>query len=220
MLGRVQPEWFKFNIMINSHYESILSNRIILDLQGYAYKADYQPIEQEYMGEIYQSVSVHSLPTAHPLSEHIVKSFLSFNKHYFKYDLCGSFEIQFLKYVPGGHYNWHCDYGITWADSSTQKAQLYLEKVMERYKSKVPLMDEISDGKKDRKLSMSIQLSCAWDYTGGDLLIRDWHNRKQYISKEIGNVVVFDSRVPHKVEPIVDGERYAIVAWAHGPELR
>ena len=71
-----------------------------------------------------------------------------------------------------------------------------------------------------RKLSMSIQLSPVWDYTGGDLLIRDWHNREHRISKEIGNVVVFDSRAPHKVEPILNGERYAIVAWAHGPELR
>ena len=71
-----------------------------------------------------------------------------------------------------------------------------------------------------RKLSMSIQLSPVWDYTGGDLLIRDWHNREHRISKEIGNVVVFDSRAPHKVEPITVGERYAIVAWAHGPELR
>ena len=174
--------------MVNSHYESILSNRIILDLQGYAYEADYQPIQQEYMGEIYQSVSVHRLPKAHPLEKHVVKSFIAFNKRYFNYDLWGSFEIQFLKYAPGGHYNWHCDYGISEVGA--------------------------------RKLSMSIQLSCAWDYTGGDLLIRDWHNRKQYVSKEIGNVVVFDSRVPHKVEPIGDGERYAIVAWAHGPELR
>lgn len=71
-----------------------------------------------------------------------------------------------------------------------------------------------------RKLSMSIQLSPVWDYNGGDLLIRDWHNTKHLISKEIGNIVVFDSRAPHKVEPIIDGERYAIVAWAHGPELR
>ena len=70
-----------------------------------------------------------------------------------------------------------------------------------------------------RKLSMSIQLSSAWDYTGGELRIRDWHNREHYISKEIGNIVVFDSRVPHMVTPLENGERYAIVAWAHGPEL-
>lgn len=71
-----------------------------------------------------------------------------------------------------------------------------------------------------RKLSMSIQLSPVWDYNGGDLYIRDWHNRKHLVNKEIGNVVVFDSRAPHKVEPITLGERFAIVAWAHGPELR
>jgi len=37
---------------------------------------------------------------------------------------------------------------------------------------------------------------------------------------ECGNAMVFDSRVPHRVFPVTEGTRYAVVAWAHGPKLR
>ena len=174
--------------MVNSHYESVLSSQVVGDLQTYAQEAEYSPIVQKYKGELYQSVSAHRPMKGHRVESYIVKSFLAFNREYFNYDLWGSFEIQFLKYSPGGKYEWHCDYGISEVGA--------------------------------RKLSMSIQLSSAWEYNGGDLIVRDWHNRKHYISKEVGNLVVFDSRAPHKVEPITHGERYAVVAWAHGPELR
>lgn len=174
--------------MVNSHYESVLSSQVVGDLQEYALEAEYKPILQKYKGEVYQQVSAHRPPKGHRVEKYIVQSFMAFNREQFNYDIWGTFEIQFLKYNPGGKYEWHCDYGISETGS--------------------------------RKLSMSIQLSSPWEYNGGDLVIRDWHNRKHFISKEIGNVVVFDSRAPHKVEPITDGERFAIVAWAHGPELR
>ena len=174
--------------MVNSHYETVLSSHVVGELQNYALEAEYQPVVQEYRGSVYQSVSAHRPPKHHRIEENIVKTFMAFNNEQFRYDLWGSFEIQFLKYKPGGKYDWHCDYGVSETGS--------------------------------RKLSMSIQLSDIWEYNGGDLLIRDWHNREHIVSREIGNVVVFDSRAPHKVEPITDGERYAVVAWAHGPELR
>ena len=151
---------------------------------------EFTPVIQDYKGQNYQTVGVHRLPHRHPIERHIVHTMMSFNKEYFNYDLYGTFEIQFLKYTRGSHYDWHCDYGVS----------------------------ENPNG--PRKLSMSIQLSSCWEYNGGDVLIRDWHNRTSYMSKEVGNVMVFDSRVPHKVEPLKNGERLAIVAWAHGPELR
>ena len=174
--------------MVNAFYESVLTSEIVGKLQNYAYQANYIPVKQNYMGKIYQSVDAHRLPGDHPLEKSISQIFLAFNNEYFHYDLWGKYEIQFLRYSPGGLYKWHCDYGI--AESGA------------------------------RKLSMSIQLSPTWDYTGGELRIKDWHNRTHIVSKEIGNVIVFDSRAAHTVTPIVGGERYAIVAWANGPELR
>ena len=177
--------------MAEAFYESLLNSEIVGELQSYANQADnYVPVSQEYMGHQYHSVDVHPIPYAHPIERHIVRSMLTINKKYYNYDLYGTFEIQLLRYTPGGQYKWHCDYGLS----------------------------ANPDG--DRKLSMSIQLSDAWDYNGGELHILDWQNLQSTMSKEVGSVLVFDSRVAHKVEPITEGERYAIVAWAHGPQLR
>ena len=95
-----------------------------------------------------------------------------------------------LRYDKGGYYDWHSDYGVS----------------------------ENPEG--DRKLSLSLQLSDVWEYNGGNMRIRDWNNREHDMDMECGNAMVFDSRVPHKVFPVTNGVRYAIVAWAHGPQLR
>lgn len=71
-----------------------------------------------------------------------------------------------------------------------------------------------------RKLSFTMQLSAVWDYRGGEVVVRSWGGRDHYMCGEMGNVIVFDSRIPHKVNRITVGERYALVAWAHGPKLR
>ena len=176
--------------MINAFYQNILSFDEVGKLQEYANKTRYEPITQEYQGTSYQSVEAHRLPHGHPMEKPIVHSMMRMNNEYFNYDLFGTFEIQFLKYNVGGMYDWHCDYGVS----------------------------EHPGG--PRKLSLSLQLSSPWDYNGGDVLIMDWYNREHPMDRELGAVMVFDSRVPHKVAPIVDGERYSVVAWAHGPQLR
>lgn len=176
---------------VNAFYQDILSSEVVAELQSYANTVeDYTPINQTHNGQIYQSVHAHRVPFGHDIERHIVYTFKSFNDRFFNYDLFGTFEIQLLKYLPGGHYDWHSDYGVS----------------------------ENPNG--DRKLSMSIQLSSIWEYSGSDVIIRDWYNRNFYMERELGNVMVFDSRAPHKVKPLTNGERLAIVAWAHGPRLR
>ncbi len=176
--------------MINAFYQKVLSFNEVGRLQEYANKARYEPINQVYLGSTYQSVEVHRLPHGHPLEKPMVHTIMGINNEHYNYDLFGTFEIQFLKYTVGGMYDWHCDYGVS----------------------------EHPGG--PRKLSLSLQLSNCWDYNGGDVLISDWYNREHPMDRELGAVMVFDSRVPHKVTPISDGERYAVVAWAHGPQLR
>lgn len=177
---------------IDAHYANILPAHLVGPMQAYAKHKDtqYIPVRQDYMGEHYRTVSVHRLPHGHPIEEHIVKSMVYFNREAFEYDLSGSFEIQLMHYKPGDGFDWHCDYGLSAYDGQ------------------------------DRKLSFTLQLSEAWDYNGGELQIRDWCGVPSLLSKECGAFIVFDSRVPHKVKRITSGERYSIVAWAHGPKLR
>tara|TARA_B100002019_G_scaffold196054_1_gene169800 strand:- start:43 stop:792 length:750 start_codon:yes stop_codon:yes gene_type:complete len=115
------------------------------------------------------------------------------NDDNFYYDLDEDMiDIQILRYKEGGQYNWHADYGIS---RNAQKGMT-------------------------RKLSMSIQLSDESAYEGGELEWIDYSARHVKLAKHIGAGVVFDSRLPHKANPLKSGERFALIAWASGPQLR
>jgi len=69
--------------------------------------------------------------------------------------------------------------------------------------------------KKNRKLSMSVQLSVPEDYEGGDVVLfagpEDLH-----IPTDIGMAAIWPSWTLHQVMPITSGERWCLVAWAEG----
>jgi PKHD-type hydroxylase len=69
-----------------------------------------------------------------------------------------------------------------------------------------------------RKLSFLILLSNRGDYVGGDLLIK-MSSEDQSISMKRGEMIVFDSMVLHKIEPIISGKRMSLSGWACGPSL-
>lgn len=71
----------------------------------------------------------------------------------------------------------------------------------------------------NRKLSMSLQLSDPNDYEGGELLLH-LSNNPTVISKQKGLMAFFPSHTLHEVTPVTRGERYSLVAWIHGPNLR
>ena len=69
-----------------------------------------------------------------------------------------------------------------------------------------------------RKLSVSVQLSDPGSYEGGELVVQ-CHEDKEPV-KEIGSVIVFPSYLSHRVNRIIRGERWSLVAWVHGPAFR
>jgi len=115
------------------------------------------------------------------------------NDDNFNYDLDeDTIDIQILRYKEGGQYNWHADYGLSLNSNRGMT----------------------------RKLSMSIQLSEESDYEGGELEWIDYSARHAYLQKHKGAGVVFDSRLPHRANPLKSGERLVLIAWASGPQLR
>lgn len=70
-----------------------------------------------------------------------------------------------------------------------------------------------------RKLSVSIQLSAADAYDGGDLGI-DLDGASWTAPRDAGTAILFPSFVRHGVSPVASGVRYALVAWVHGPAFR
>lgn len=112
------------------------------------------------------------------------------NKSYWEYDLNFLQSLQVSVYDVSSHYNWHSDYGTS------------------------------KDSNMTRKLSASILITNPSEYEGGDLEFVDYHNNLVKAPKEKGTIVVFDSRVPHRVTPITKGKRVSLVAWMLGPKLR
>ncbi len=70
-----------------------------------------------------------------------------------------------------------------------------------------------------RKLSMSVQLSPADAYEGGDL---EFHlsGLDRDRMRQQGTLIAFPSFHEHRVTPVTRGERYSLVAWVDGPPYR
>lgn len=72
-------------------------------------------------------------------------------------------------------------------------------------------------GHEDRLKTISIQLSDMSDYNGGDLLI--WESDENgnswayCVSRELGNMTIFDSELNHEAVSIERGTRYILVFW-------
>ena len=118
------------------------------------------------------------------------------NKKYFNYKLSHFQPIQFARYEDGGHYDWH-------QDSSHQ-----------------------SIGDECRKLSLTMSLTDHNEYDGGLLQFYNGdipYKHKGYSIeediKQVGTVIVFDSRDWHRVTPVTKGVRYSIVCWTVGPNF-
>ena len=144
-----------------------------------------------------RKTSVGYIDTEHdPLNSIIWGYIRHANKQFFKYDL-GSFQaIQFAKYQDGGFYPWHQDTLRTTKKQNTRKLSLTLT-----------LSDEISyDG------------GLFQFYNGGGP-VSDSSKLLSKKIKQVGTVIVFDSRDWHRVTPVTKGVRYSIVCWTVGPNF-
>lgn len=97
-------------------------------------------------------------------------------------------DIQFTEYHAnkGGHYDWHID--VNWD----------------------------GDGFRDRKLSVTVQLSDPSEYEGGGFEFGECQT-PDASSRLRGTVLVFPSYLQHRVLPIISGTRKSLVAWFEGP---
>ena len=70
-----------------------------------------------------------------------------------------------------------------------------------------------------RKLSISIQLSRAEDYEGGDLELM-YGIEPQKLDRTRGAFIAFPSFMLHRVMPVTRGTRWSLVAWVVGTRWR
>jgi PKHD-type hydroxylase len=68
-----------------------------------------------------------------------------------------------------------------------------------------------------RKLSCSILLNDTSEFKGGGLVLEEVVIQP---TLEQGSIIVFPSFIKHKVEPIIEGNRYSAVGWYSGPSFK
>lgn len=148
------------------------------------------------------------IPAAHwivGLSWHYVKLA---NEQNFLYDIQGfeqAGDLQYTSYEPGEYYNWHVDGDI----SNMLQPSNNLEEQFVR-----------TNAEKSRKLSFILQLSDHTDYTGGEVQLQYTEGKTQFMPKTRGTVIVFDSRMLHRVKAVKTGHRKSLVGWVWGPRWK
>lgn len=112
------------------------------------------------------------------------------NKNSWEYNLTHIEGIQITSYDVGEHYSWHSDYGRS------------------------------NDPNHTRKLSATLLITDPSEFEGGDLEFIDYHGKTVVAPRIKGTMIIFDSRIPHRVTPITKGKRISLVSWIFGPKLK
>ena len=112
------------------------------------------------------------------------------NRDYFKFDIPRPIPFEAMQvtyYPPGGVYEWHQDWNGNIQPQNT------------------------------RKISLGVQLSHPDEYVGGNLQFQIPRNDAgNNASRQQGSVTLFPSFLMHRLSTVVEGERYSLIAWAHG----
>ena len=138
------------------------------------------------------------------------------NKDNFGYDIVGiqGDIMQYTVYDEGEFYTWHQDEGIE---------SLYKPSAdgPNSGNSEARISDYVnSNTQLIRKLSFSLQLSDPSEYEGGQFQLIDDTGKSFVAPKEQGTLIIFDSRLRHRVRKIKSGCRKSIVGWVVGPKWR
>lgn len=137
--------------------------------------------------------SLNWLPKDHPYNSILLEFVLKANEIVYHYDLSKFTPCQFAQYNVGDFYDYHQDSGFSIAETE----------------------------KETRKLSLTVQLSDPKDYDGG--VFQFYNGDKDPEVPPIieqGSIIVFDSRMWHRVTPVTNGVRYSLVSWILGPRYR
>lgn len=109
------------------------------------------------------------------------------NYDHFMYNIDGIEAFQYTKYALNQHYTWHWDVSFGWENFQ-------------------------------RKISLVVMLSDPDEYEGGEFEICNNGNLDSIVSlkPKKGDIIYFASWMPHRVKPVLSGERKSLVAWIMG----
>lgn len=133
------------------------------------------------------------LPLNHKYNKILTGYIEHANKIMYHYVLSKFTPCQFARYDVGDFYDYHQDAGHNIVEYE----------------------------KETRKLSMTVQLSDPNTYEGGNFYFYNGHkDETEPEIQEQGSILVFDSRMWHRVSPVTKGVRYSLVSWILGPRFQ
>jgi len=130
---------------------------------------------------------IHPDQHSHWLFERLAAITSTINHQQFMYDIKGVELLQYTKYNINQHYTWHWDVEFGWQNFQ-------------------------------RKISATMMLSDPDEYEGGELEICNNGNFEdtKVVKPKKGDIVFFASWMPHRVKPVISGERKSLVMWVMG----
>ena len=135
------------------------------------------------------------------------------NRENFMYDIIDidGGQIQYTEYKEGEYYDWHVDDDIGRC--------LFNDKLITSADNHGQNLAVLA-GEYIRKLSFTIQLSDPKDYEGGELEFLCGNDEAFFAPNKKGTIIIFDSRVKHRVKEVKSGVRKSLVGWVVGPRWK
>lgn len=153
------------------------------------------------------------IPTHHWIGGFVWSYIERANRENFLYDLrnIDGESIQYTQYEEGQFYGWHCDADIGSCYKPTAHSNHNTNELIQDYAhTNIELI---------RKLSFVVQLSDPDDYEGGNLQLMN--GGQSYIApRQRGTIILFDSRIQHRVLKVTKGVRKSLVGWTVGPRWK
>jgi len=185
-----------------------VSNLLVDDLRQYDASFVEGSIANNVVEKNIRDSKVYWIPSSHWSSGLCYHYILQSNEVNFKYDLFGwgNFNMQYTSYKKGEYYNWHVDSNFPdWVHDLKDDHQNNFIK---------------SSSERIRKLSFTLQLSDPSEYEGGELQFLSDNNNTFFAPKSRGSIIIFDSRLRHRVKKVLSGERKSLVGWVTGPRWK
>jgi PKHD-type hydroxylase len=153
------------------------------------------------------------IPTTHWIYGFIWTYILKANQENFRYDITNidHQSMQYTSYEDGDFYQWHTDDDSNHHSAFPIPISMSKGQLSEDY---LTLQTEYS-----RKISFSLLLSDVNDYEGGNFQILDGKN-SHFAPRQRGSLIIFDSRMPHRVLKVIKGQRKSLVGWCIGPRWK
>ncbi len=186
---------------------------LVKDIQQFDDLAKNSELSNREVDKVVRNSKNAWIPTHHWVGGWLWYYIQKTNRENFCYDLydIDGGSIQYTQYGEGQFYNWHSDEDID---------TMYQPQIVPQSNTNMSPDQVHLNGEVVRKLSFSLQLSDPTDYTGGEVQFMNNQNKTYFAPKQRGTLIIFDSRVKHRVRRVRSGMRKSLVGWVVGPRWK